>query len=162
MTDKDYKQLLSFKNMQGSALIPANDNALDLMNNLKNSELVAFTNVTPRDIKLHRCYFAFLNEVYGYLPIKLKKAIKKCNFHNFIKHLKGDYDILYEFNDGTKLVEYHSISFGRMNNTRFKEFVKDQIPFIYEMLLTALGSDLANAAIETLEEDFENMFDKLN
>ncbi len=35
----------------------------------------------------------------------LWKKVELRNFYKFLKHLKGEYEILYSFKDGTRLVE---------------------------------------------------------
>jgi hypothetical protein len=161
MKDKDFKKLLQFKNMKGSALVPHNAAAHEFLDYLKQNEIVTLKNVTARDLKLHQCYFVLLAEVWGYMPKVFRDKIEKGRFYEWIKIYQGRYNILYEFRDGNKMIEVESISFGRMNNNKFKDYVKDQLPVLYEILLIGLDNELANDAIETIEQNFERYFAKL-
>ena len=148
--------------MQGSAFIPENANALEFMDQLKRDEIVMFKNVTARDIKLHGCYFVLLSEVWGYMPKSFRDTVPDKLFYQWLKMYQNKYEVIFEFKNGKQLVKYESISFGRMNNNRFKEYIKDQIPDLYDILEAALKNPvLVKAAIETIEENFEKMFSKL-
>lgn len=61
------------------------------------------------------------------------------------------------------MIEYDSISFGRMNNQRFKEYVKEQLPYLYENVLGAYFQDeMLSDIIETIEQEYEKFMNKLN
>lgn len=161
MKPEEYNDLLLFKNMQGSGLLPVNQNAFDLLDLLKKDEVVAFKNVTQRDLNLHKCYFAFLSEVYGYLPKKFKDKVEKDNFYEWLKIYQGKYTLLFSFKSGAQQIKTESISFSRMNNQRFRAYVLEQIPEIYQLFKELLPDAYADSAIETLEEHFLAMFNKL-
>lgn len=102
-----------------------------------------------------------LAEVWGYMPKIFRDKIPKDKFYIWLKMYQGSYSVIYEFKNGEKMTEVESLSFGRMNNQAFKDYVKTQLPVMYEVLLIGLDSDLANSAIDTIEENFEKYFSKL-
>ena len=112
-----------------------------------------FKNVTVRDLKLHRLYFLLLSEVWGYMPKLFKDRVPLNKFYRWLKMYQGKYQVDYEFKNGDKLVTVDSISFGRMNNQKCKDYIKEQIPIMYEILQMALPDIYANSAIETIEEN---------
>jgi hypothetical protein len=161
MKDTDFNELIEVSNA-GGGWVPINEKAFDLAESQRKGEVSYFKNMTPRDIKMHRCYFSLLNFIYGYLPNKFKKAVPINKFYIWLKHLKGEYDVLFEFKDGTKLVEYESISFGRMNDHKFKEYVKNQLPYIYENVIGVYFKDeMFDGIIDTIEQEYEKFMTKL-
>jgi len=158
MTDKEYHNILEFR-ITGNALIPVNQNAMQYVE--QNHGVVALKDITKRDVRFHRAYFKLLNFIYSWLPDNFKSAVSSGNFYQWLKHLKGQYEILYEFKDGSKFIEYESISFGRMNDARFKEYVKEQLPVIYEDVFLPLLGDDAPIAWQTVESEFENYLNTL-
>lgn len=162
MTDNDFNELIELS-YAGGGWIPVNGKARELAEAQRRGEICYFKNMTPRDLKLHRCYFSLLNFIYGYLPNNFQKAVPEKNFYKWLKHLKGEYEILFQFNDGTVLVEYESISFGRMNNHKFKEYVKNQLPFIYENVIGKFfEGEMYDSIIETIEIEYEKFMSKLD
>jgi hypothetical protein len=161
MTDKKFKRVIELTYM-GGGWIPANDNANNLADQSVKGEIQAFEECTVRDIRFHRCYFSFLNYIYAYLPNKFKQEVSEGNFYLFLKHLQGKYKVLYSFKDGTKMVEYESLSFGNMSEKRFREYIKEQLPFIYEYVISPFFQDeLYYNIIETIEKDYEKFLSKL-
>jgi len=161
MTDKDYTKLLSFKSMHGSAMIPFNSNAIEFNEQVKNDDIVYFKNVTKRDLSLHRGYFLMLADVWGFLPVTFKNKVSKEYFYTWLKLYQGKYKVIFKFKDGRELIEYESISFSKMDNNQFKDYIKTQIPVWYELFQELLPNDFANSAIETIEENFERLLSKL-
>jgi hypothetical protein len=161
MTDKDFDRLIDLANV-GGGFVPANENAIELLEQSKRGEVLSFLEVTDRDLRFHRCYMSLLGFIYDYLPQSFKKKVAKKNFYRFIKHLKGKYDVLFEFKDGTKLVEYESIAFGKMSEKRFKTYIREQLPFIYsEVIGVFFEGDIYNGIIETIETEYEKFLNKL-
>lgn len=161
MKDKDYIELIDLTYV-GGGFIPANEKARDLELRCVKGEIVTFKEWTVRDLKFHRCYFSLLNFIYAYLPEKFKKQIPEQDFYRWLKHLKGSYEIVYTFKDGTKMVEYESISFGNMSQKRFKDYVANQLPFIYENVIGAFyEGEIYSNIIETIEEAYEKFMAKL-
>lgn len=190
MKDTELQKLLQFKNT-GGALLPVNDKADDYMLMCRNSEVVYLKDATKRDIGMHRCYMALLGFVYDYLPANFKKRIPKPNFYNFIKHIQGKYEVQYSFADEEKIsdmlddllevglsaeqasfiaakygktdmIEYESIAFGNMSQKRFKEYISEQMPVIYENILGRFfEGDVLAGIVETIENDFDNLMKKL-
>lgn len=160
MKDTDYKSLMEFQFVGG--LIPVNERAIEYCDMLKKGEIVQLRDATTRDISFHRNYFLLLGFIYDYLPLKFKKKIPKEKFHIFLKHLKGSYDVLFEFSDGTKMVEYESISFGKMSQKTFEDYVRNQLPFIYsDVIGVFFEGDVYDNIIETIEEEFKKFLSKL-
>jgi hypothetical protein len=161
MKDKDFKNIIELSYM-GGGFIPANEKAQELADNCTKGEIVEFQEVTARDLAFHRAYFSLLNFIYKYLPGSFQKLISQSKFHTWLKHLQGNYEILYTFKDGTTLVEYQSISFGSMSQKRFEEYIKGQLPFIYENVLGAFyEGEMLSGIIETIEEEYEKFLIKL-
>ena len=161
MTDKQYTELLQFQNMKGAAMIPSNANAIEFNEQLKPNELAHFRNVTERDLKLHRGYFLMLSDVYDYLPVNFKTRVPKDKFYKWLKMYQGGYEVIFKFQDGREFIEYESISFGRMDNHKFKAYVKTQIPIWYSLFQELLTDEFANNAIETIEENFDRLLSRL-
>lgn len=161
MKDKDFNKLIELAYV-GGGFIPANENAEVLMDNCSKGQILTFTEVTARDIRFHRQYMSFIGYVYDYLPLKFRKKVAKCNFYQFLKHCKGDYEVMFTFADGRQMIEYKSISFGRMSELEFKNYVKEQLPFIYTEVIGAFFKDkIYDNIIETIEKDYEKFFAKL-
>lgn len=161
MKDTEFSKLHEFALYRGG-LIPINQNAIDLIHQTGEGEILTFQEVTMRDLKFHKCYMSLLAYIWAYLPIIFKQAVPKDKFYIWIKHLKGQYSVLFEFKDGTKLVEYESISFGRMSQKRFEDYVREQLPFIYENIIGQFfKGQQYNDIISTIEEDYRKFFSKL-
>lgn len=161
MTDKAYNKLVDFY-YAGGGLLPLNQRATEILDQAEKGEVISFIEASQRDLRRHRCYFSMLKYIYGYMPLSFKNAVPEGKFYLWLKHLKGQYDVVFEFKDGTKLVEYESISFGKMTEQRFKEYIKEQLPFIYESVLGKYFSgEILNDIIDTIEKDYEKFFKKL-
>jgi len=161
MKDSDYFKLIELANV-GGGFIPANENASELLDQSRKGEILSFKEVTARDISMHRCYFSLLNFIYNYLPLKFRKAVPEDKFYIFIKHLKGEYAVLFDFSDGTKMVEYESISFGNMSQKRFESFIREQLPFIYENVIGKFfEGEIYDSIINTIEKEYERFMAKL-
>ena len=161
MTDSDYNNILEFVNA-GGGLLPANQNANDLIEQSSKGEVMAFQEITQRDLKFHRCYMSLLGFIYDYLPQNFHKKVPKKNFYQFVKHLRGDYDVVFKFADGSQLVEYKSIAFGRMSQKTFEAYIRESLPYIYEQIIYKLFDDnIAKSIIETIEEEYKKFLAKL-
>ena len=161
MKDKDYNRLIQLT-WVGGGFIPANEKAEELASQLTQGEVVSFQEVTARDLAFHKGYMALLGFIYGYMPPRFKAVVPRERFYQWLKHLKGQYNVLFEFKDGTKLVEYESIAFGNMSEHRFREYVKEQLPWIYENVLGAyFTGEMFDNIVATIEEEFQKFFDKL-
>lgn len=161
MTDKDFHKIQEWS-VVGGGMIPLSTNAIELLEQSQRGEVISFIEVTNRDVKFHRCYFALLRFIYGYMPSKFKKAVPESNFYLFLKHLKKEYKVIFTFQDGTTMVEYDSIAFGRMSEKTFHEYIKEQLPWIYTDVLGAyFEDDILNGIIDTIEEEFKKFMQKL-
>jgi hypothetical protein len=161
MTDKDFHKLQEW-GCVGGGLIPISSNAIELLEQTHKGEVLSFLEVTNRDIKFHRCYFSLLKFIHSYMPDKFKKAVPEKRFYKWLKHLKGEYEILFTFADGTVLVEYDSIAFGNMSQKAFENYVREQLPYIYQNVLGKYFEDeILNGIIDTIEEQFKKFMSKL-
>jgi len=161
MKDTDYNNLLHFKYM-GGGLIPHNEKAQELCMYAKRNDIIPMKEATQRDLSFHGCYMSLLGYIYDFMPTNFKSTVPKKNFYIFLKHLKGQYKVIFEFNDGTKYVEYESISFGRMSQLKFKEYINDQLPYIYENVIGAFyEGDMKDGIIESIESSYERFMQKL-
>lgn len=114
MTDKDYNDLHEFA-FTSAGWIPENQNAQELMEQTSPGEVQVFKEVTDRDMAFHRCYFCLLNYIWSYMPDNFKMKVPVSKFYLWLKHLRKEYDVVFEYSDGTKLIEYQSVSFGKMS-----------------------------------------------
>jgi len=147
----------------GGGFVAANEKAEDLIENCVNGEILSFIECTQRDINFHRCYMSLLNYIYEYMPKKFKESVPNKYFYEWLKHLRGHYDIVFEFNDGTKMIKYKSIAFGNMSQVRFKEYVKEQLPWIYENVIGKyFKGDIYDNIITTIENEYEKFMNRLN
>lgn len=153
MTDNDFHKLTEFKVIE-NALIPVNEIARDLIDHNK-GKTISLKEMTSRDLSYHRAYFSLINYIYSWLPERFKRVVPECHFYKWLKHLQGHFDELYRFNDGTILVEYQSISFGRMSQVKFVDYVKNQLGYIYEYVIREI-CDEPEIVIENIEFEFEN------
>lgn len=161
MKESEYSKIIELV-YKGGGFIPNNSAAFELAQNCGIGEILEFSEVTKRDVKFHRGYFSLLNYIYGMLPQKFQQSVPVNKFYHFIKHLKGEYEIIFEFKDGTKMVEYESISFGRMSQKKFEEYVKNQLPYIYENIIGLFYSgEQFDMVIESIETEFEKYLSKL-
>jgi hypothetical protein len=63
----------------------------------------------------------------------------------------------------SELIEYESISFGRMSEMRFREYIREQLPFIYSEVIGRFYIDETyDSIIQNIENDYEKFFSKLN
>jgi len=157
MNKTEFDKLIEFV-YKGGGFIPHNNAAFELAHQCGIGEIVTFKESGARDVAFHRCYFSLLNYIYGLLPANFQKKIPVHKFYYFLKHLQGHYEVIFEFQDGTKLVEYQSIAFGRMSQHTFEDYVKSQLPFIYEEVVGKFYDgakyDLIIASIETEYDKF--------
>ena len=161
MKDSDFQKRIDIANA-GGGWIPVNQNAIELLEQSQKGEVLSFMELTYRDLKFHRCYFALLNFIYGYMPKKFKDTISEDKFYIWLKHLKGQYEVLFTFSDGTTLVEYDSISFGRMSQKTFENYIREQLPFIYTEIIGAyFEGEIYNGIVDTIEEEYKKFLSKL-
>lgn len=161
MKDKDFQNIIELGHV-GGGFVPANEKARELEESCSKGEIISVIEVTQRDLKFHKCYMSLLGYIYDYLPRLFHNKVSKKKFYLWLKHLKGQYDVLYEFNDGTKLVEYESISFGNMSEKRFHEYIKEQLPWIYENVIGKFfEGEIFNGIIDTIENEYMKFFSKL-
>lgn len=161
MKDTEYAELLEFIPANG-CLIPANSKAMDLMSISKNGEKITLKNISARDTKFHSCYFSLLNYIWTMMPPHFRAKIPCGEFYKFLKMMQGEFEEVFEFRDGKKMIEYKSISFGNMNQQQFKEYVALQLPIIYEDLIMQIyKADQATLVIESIEKEYEKFLSKL-
>ena len=161
MKDSDFDKLIELTWI-GGGFIPANPNAIDLSQQTKDGETLTFREVTARDLSFHKCYMSLLGYIWTLLPKKFKETIPKDKFYVFVKHLRGNYDIVFTFRNGTKLIEYKSIAFGAMSQKTFEEYIKELLPWIYSDVINAFykGTKYDNI-IAQIEKEYEKFLSKL-
>jgi len=65
--------------------------------------------------------------------------------------------------DGSELIEYESISFGKMSEMRFREYIRELLPFIYSDVIGMFyEGEVYESIVQTIENDYEKFFSKLN
>lgn len=190
MNQEDYLNLHEYAYV-GGGFMPYNDKAKEFCEGLSKGEIIPYKEATQRDIRFHRCYFALLNYIYKYLPKKFHAKLLENEFYKWLKHLKKEYKVVYKFKDKdkaieiaeycieldinseaaaklalkfgyTEMIEYDSISFGRMGQKQFEEYVKEQLPYINENVIGAFyEGDIYNSIVETIEQEFERFMAKL-
>jgi len=190
MTQEDYNNLMEFVYV-GGGYLPHNVKAKEFSAFRGKGELIHFKEATMRDINFHRCYFSILNFIYEYLPKNFKGSVLEGKFYKWLKHLKKEYTVIYSFTDNDKIeliiddciesglsaekaavlarkwgktdfIEYDSISFGRMSQESFKNYVKEQLPYIYENVIGVFyEGEIYNGIIETIEEEYKKFLSKL-
>lgn len=158
MKTDDFLELKNFVNHKGIGLIPATSESREWLEILKPNEPVNFKIVEARDLKLHSAYFGMLSFIYDRLKPSFKQSISKPNFYIFLKEIGKEYKVLHTFKDGTEFKEYNSISFGRMNNTKFKLYFNNQLSVIYEDLLFPLGQEYL---MDEINKEWEATLNKL-
>jgi len=158
MKQSDFLELKHFVNHKGIGLIPATTESREWLEVLKANECINFKRVESRDTALHGAYFGMLGFIHDRLKPSFKKQIGKPKFYLFLKELAKEYTVLYTFKDGTQHKEFTSISFSKMNNTKFKKYFNNQLIFIYEDLLFPLDQEYLMDEINT---EFERVFSKL-
>lgn len=161
MKDTDLHKVIELVNA-GGGFLPHNQLAHELLESTSKGEVIPMKELTARDINRHRCYMALLTEVYNYLPQSFHKKVAKQHFYQFVKHLQGHYKVLFTFKDGTKMVEYESISFAKMTEARFRAYIKEQMPFIYTEIIGAFfEGEMYESIVNTIEENYEKFFMRL-
>jgi hypothetical protein len=161
LKDKDYNNLIHLKNV-GGGFIPANEKAEELMLLSRKGDIIELIECTKRDISFHRAYMSLLSFIYDYLPKQFHDRVPKASFYNWLKAAQNLVDYEFEFKDGRKYVEYKSISFGKMSQLEFKEYVANQLPFIYENIIGAFFSDeMYDSIRSTIEEEYERFMFRL-
>jgi len=160
MKDNDYKSMIELL-YTGGGWLPANQNAMELSEQAGIGEVFTFKEITGRDLSFHRCYFGLLSYIWGRLPVNFRQAVPKDNFYHWLKHLRGQYNVLFEFKDGTKLVEYQSVAFGKMSQPAFEDYIRNQLPEIYENVIRKMLPEKADKIISEIEEQYRKFLSKL-
>lgn len=206
MTDQQYKKLDEFTYL-GTCQVQTPTGLLDVdgcfvindlskVQDLAVGETCYWERKNPRDLKLHKAYFTFLNYIWKYLPNKFQMSVPEPLFYLWLKQFSGEYDVKYRFKSPQKaarifgvlavrkknekwritykqlskicaefakeeLIEYRSISFSRMDETAFRDYIREQLPKIYEVIHAIFENEQASDIIQTIEKDWERFFDKV-
>lgn len=162
MRDNDFQKICEFT-VTGGGMLPFNQNAVELIDITTSGEVISMIEVSSRDVNFHRAYFSLIGYIYDWLPKSFKSKMTKDKFYVFLKHLRGDYDVIFEFKDGTRFIEYHSIAFGRMSQKSFEAYVREQLPFIYSEVIEQLYPDkqTSDRIIASIEDEYEKFLMKL-
>lgn len=161
MKDTDFSKIIELT-PAGGGWLPANQNARELLDTAVPGEVLSFEEVTARDLKFHRAYFSLMGYIWDWMPKHFKSKIPKDKFYLFCKHVKGDYEVVYQFKDGTTFVEYKSIAFGRMSQQTFKAYVREQLPVIYADIIEQLyEKPQSDQVIACIEDKYQKFLSKL-
>ena len=98
-----------------------------------------------------------------------KDDAKREEIKTYLKENKKKFRITYKTIDTISemfgkldLVDYDSISFGRMSQQRFEDYVREQLPWIYEQVIGKFYKDeLYNEIIDQIEDGFKKFLSKL-
>ena len=125
MTDRDYEHIIELT-YKGGGFLPANDAGRELAEQLGIGQVVAFQEITARDLSFHRCYMAMIGYIYKLMPAHFKKAIPSKYFYNFLKHLQRHYKLIYSFKDETKQKEIYDFLNQHKKKNRYSfKFMKE-------------------------------------
>lgn len=162
MKDTDYDKIIELTSA-GGGFLPVNSRASELADNCRTGEVISLIEVGTRDMAFHRAYFSLLGYIYDWLPKSFKQKIPKDKFYQFLKHLHGDYNVIFAFKDGTTFVEYKSISFGKMSEKAFETYVREQLPFIYSEVIQQLYPEKhdSDRIIAAIEDKYQKFLSKL-
>jgi hypothetical protein len=163
MKDSDYTRLSEWINEGTGALMPYNSLAQDLTDTVKKGEIITMLEMTDRDLRFHRCYFSLVNYIYSQMPRRFRAKLPEKYFYKYLKHLKGQFDIIAQFGD-VVLVEYDSIAFGRMSEHTFREYIRNQLPWIYSDVIGKyykVGGWRYNKKINDIEDEYKKFLSKL-
>jgi hypothetical protein len=157
MKDHEYKKLSAFLVKDG-VLLPEDQNAHDLTL-INDNTRVLIKLQTPRDVDLHRVYFAFCSWLWLKMPIEFKRTRcpEKSQMYNYLKIIGGKYSFAMKYK-GKEFYQFESISFSRMTNNDFLAYLNEQMGNIYTCLLVPLGLD---DLFEEMEQEFKRLFKDL-
>lgn len=146
----------------GKYLEPHNDHAIEMLSHVNHGDVIILEDKTPRDLKFHRAYFGLLKFIYRSLTPNFRESLPESKFYIFIKDLRGDY---METKVGSRTIkEYKSISFSKMSQSDFVEYVAKQLPFIYDNIIYPLydnNKEYADKIIADIEKEWEGFLSKL-
>ncbi len=158
MKHNDFQSLIHLAYTDGK-FIPTD---ISICNDLIEGEIITLKHIQTRDLSMHKCYFALLNYIWKWMPKKFQSQVPSSKFYKWLQTLKKEYKVLFTFADGSEMIEYESISFARMDEYKFRIYVKEQLPFINENLINKLfDEETASNIIEDIEKEFEKYFTKL-
>ena len=153
-----FLELKSFNVHKGQVLIPNQIETGEWLEQLKDKEQVYMKLVQARDLGMHKGYFKILAFIYDKLPLSFRIKCGKKDFHNFLRMLGNEYKVVFKFKDGREMIEYESISFGKMSQKRFREYFNNKLSLIYEEILIPLEVDYI---MDEINEEFEKLLSKL-
>lgn len=130
MKDHEYERLSEWINEGTGALLPHNSLAQELADTAKAGEIITMREMTDRDLRFHRCWFSLLNFIYDQLPKRFHKKLQRKYFYKYLKQLRGEFDIVVQY-DNIVIVEYYSLSFAKMTQIQFKNYIREILPWIY-------------------------------
>ena len=103
----------------GGALMPADDMATEVFENIKNGELVMVTILKPRNLKHHRLYWGLVSLVWD--QCDQDRYPTRSDLHNALKIFAGIRTRIV-LPDGTKGFIPGSVSFSSMDQMAFNQF----------------------------------------
>lgn len=158
MTTDAFLELQSFSVHKQQVLIPNQIETAEWLEQLKDKEQVYLKHIEARDLGMHKAYFKILSYIYDRLNVSFRNAIPKANFYLFLKMISKEYSVVFKFKDGREFIEYKSISFGKMNQKKFREYFNNQLIVIYDELLIPMEQDYL---MDEINIEFEKILSKL-
>ena len=157
MKDTDFEKLLRFKVINEVAY-PVSNKAQEFCYSNENEDVYLLPQ-TARDKAFHKCYFLFCNWIWEQLPtkFKLERCPKQADMYKYLKLIQGDYKVSMSYKD-LEVIEFKSISFGKMSNDQFKDYVNEQIAALYTNILVPLKLEHLH---DKAEQEFKGLFSKL-
>jgi hypothetical protein len=161
MKDTEYYKILEFVDV-GGGLMAHNSKAIDRMEQSGRGDILTFRELSNRDMAFHKGYFSLLSYIWKQLPKKFRDNIKEEKFYKYVKHIKGEYEVICTFEDGSKMIEYDSIAMGKMNQPEFEDYIREQLPYIYtEIIGKYFEGVIYNGIIDNIEEEYKKFLSKL-
>ena len=91
------------------------------------------------------------------MPLSFKKRVEQKDMYLLMKLIRGQYKVTMQFKD-IKHIEYDSISFGKMNDEVFKDYVNDSlIAFLNEILIPMNLGHIYDESIKEFEGFYMQM-----
>lgn len=132
-------------------LVPLDDIDWEQKKQLRIGSDVRVHITMPRNIKFHRKFFALLNITFDNLPesIQAEKHINSMkSLLSLIKVHLGYYDIVQV--DGRNVINLHSISFAKMDETEFSRFYDRAVTDILHYFLQGTDRNILLQEVELL------------
>lgn len=113
-------------------LVPLYESDLAIKKKLKVGTVVKCNVTIPRNYKFHKKFFALVRLTYDNLPVPYIRKWNIRSVEDMLKRFKRDlgYCTYHTYEDGSREVEYKSISFAAMDEVDFEKFYEDCVNLI--------------------------------